>query len=113
MVKHRRGFEHNLEHEIDQRRDPGQDHDQNPERDRKQNLAEMKSRRRSHIEVEIGMVDVMETPKEWQSMIRPVPPVIRPTHEEKRHDCAEEWRQMDPVQYPEPVPLGPERMRQR
>ena len=41
-----------------------------------QHLAEMKSRGGGHVQVEIGMMHVMESPEERNHVVRPVPPPV-------------------------------------
>ena len=85
---------------------------QKPEGQRKQDLAEMEPGRRGYIEVEIGVVDVMEAPEQRDAVHRAMPPVIRPVHQQKRSDRRDERRQLDPVEQSNPVLLRPEGVRQ-
>ena len=87
--------EKNKQHE---RRDPESHDGQREESNGKNHFAEMKSRCRAHIEVEIGMVDVMEPPKERDHMVGPMPPPIGVIHEQKGRDPDNQSWQTQPVQ---------------
>src|SRR6266481_2154209 len=74
--------------------------DQNCERkktDRKNHLAEVKSRGRSHIEVKIGMMHIVKTPEDRHHVIGPMPPPVRVIHHEKGSDDSGPCRESEPV----------------
>ena len=98
MVKDAGRFKHDLEHEINQRRNSHQHDEQQPKRQRQHNLAEMEPRRRGHIQIEIGVVNVMKPLEERDAVHRPMPPVVRPIHQQKCDDCGDDGRELEPVQ---------------
>src|SRR5213082_1939237 len=61
-------------------------------------FAEMKSRRRAHVEVEVGMVHIVKTPKQRDHMVGPMPPPICVIHEQKGCDPDSQSWQTQPVQ---------------
>ena len=79
--------------------------------DREKHLAEMKSRGRAHVEIEIGMMDVMESPEEGNHVIGPVPPPIGIIHEQKCGDASDPSGHHQPVQQANVPILRPDRDR--
>src|SRR5213082_1939235 len=61
-------------------------------------FGEMKSRRRAHVEVEVGMVHIVKTPKQRDHMVGPMPPPICVIHEQKGCDPDSQSWQTQPVQ---------------
>src|SRR4026207_1674208 len=53
---------------------------------RKNHLAKMESRSGAHIEIEIGMMNVVESPQERDHVIGPMPPPIGVIHQQKCGD---------------------------
>ena len=113
MMKNAGRFEHDLEDQINQRRYPEENDHEQPEGKRERDLAEMKTCRCRYIEVEVGVVDVMKAPEERDAVHRVVPPVIRPIHQQKRHDSRGDSRQLDPVEQANSVALRPGGVRER
>src|SRR5688500_12077694 len=83
MMKKTRGFENDFEDEIDERRDSERGNENHAERNGKQDFSKVKTRRRGHVEIEIGVMHIVEAPKKRNKMIGVMPPVIRPIHEKK------------------------------
>jgi hypothetical protein len=75
-------FKHELVDDEGRRVKADQHDKPNAERHREQDLAEVKPYRGAHIEIQIGVVDVVKTPKEADAMRRHVPPVVGPIHEQ-------------------------------
>src|SRR2546423_4631462 len=108
MMENAGRFKNDFEDQINQWRNSQEHHYEKAERNRKKNLAEVEACRGGYVEVEIGMVNIVETPEQRDAMGRVMPPVIRPIHEEKRHDRRHDPGQLEPVQQSDPVALGPE-----
>ena len=58
----------------------------------------MKSRGGADIEVEIGVMHVMEPPEEWDHVIGPMPPPIGVIHQEERRDPSDPSGKGKPIQ---------------
>lgn len=105
-MKKARGFENDFEDEIDEWRDSENRHDQNTEWDRKKDFAEMKAGGGGDVEIEIGVMNIMEAPEERDEVGGVVPPVIGPVHEEKsghRGDRAGKRQPMEQAKLRAPV----------
>src|ERR1700732_3226668 len=113
MVKEGSGFEADEENEQCDRVDTEENDGEREERDREKHFAEMKSRGRADVEVEIGMMDVVKSPKERDHMVNPVPPPIGIIHEQKRGVKRYRSRQVDPVQQTKISTLRPDADGQR
>src|SRR6266567_6807878 len=113
MMKKCCHFEAQKKNEQHDRRDPESHDCQREEANGKNHFAEMKSRCRAHIEVEVGMVHIVEPPKERDHMVGPMPPPVCVVHEQKCCDCASPDRQRQPVQETYVSVLGPNRHRDR
>src|SRR5882672_9243759 len=50
---------------------------------RERHLANVKPKRRRHVEIRIDVMDVMKSPEKRDAVIRHVPPVERQIHQEK------------------------------
>src|SRR6266576_1159882 len=98
MMKKRGALKREKEHEQHDWRDAENHDGQREESNGKNHFAEMKSRCRADIEVEVGMVHIVEPPKERDHMVGPMPPPICVVHEQKCCDCASPCRQSQPVQ---------------
>src|ERR1043166_7549639 len=76
MVKECRRFERDEENNQKNWPDTEERHGEGEEPRREKHLTEMKPGRRAHVEVEIGMMNIVKTPEERQHVIGPVPPPI-------------------------------------
>ncbi|MEO6870685.1 MAG: hypothetical protein ABI233_00525 [Chthoniobacterales bacterium] len=72
-----------------------------PEEDREKNLTEMEPAGGAHVHVEIGVMHVMETPKERRQVHEHVPPIIGVIIKQHARDHRDDFRQMQPVEKPE------------
>ncbi len=63
MMKERRGFERDEENNEHDRRDAEQNDCERKKSNREKHLAKMKARGRADVEIEIGVVNIMEPPK--------------------------------------------------
>src|SRR5438477_12164444 len=113
MMKECCHFEAKEKNEQHDRRDPESDDGQCEESNGKNHFAEMKSSCRAHIEVEVGMVHIVEPPKERDHVVGPMPPPIGVVHEQKGCDCASPCRQRQPVHETYVSVLRPNRDRDR
>src|SRR6266566_2519373 len=86
MMKEYCHFEAQKKNEQHDRRDPESHDCQRKESNGKNHFAEMKSRRRAHVEVEVRMVHIVKTPKQRDHMVGPMPPPICVIHEQKGCD---------------------------
>ena len=68
MVKERCRFEDQFEDEIEERSDSENQDDDQAKWDRENDFSEVKARRGAHIEIEVGMVDVVKAPEKRDSM---------------------------------------------
>src|SRR5260370_33068751 len=98
MMKECRGFECDEEHDQHYRADAEKHHSKRKKSDRKNHFAEMESRGGAHIEVEICMMYVMESPEERDHVIGPLPPPVSVIHQQKRGDASGPSGHSDPVQ---------------
>ena len=113
MVKERGGFEGDEESDEHHRRDAEEHRGEREERDREKHFTEMKSGRGAHIQVEVGMVDVVKSPEERDHVVGPMPPPIGIIHKQKRGDGRGPRRSAQPIQQADMSILGPNRDRQR
>src|SRR5947208_17070338 len=98
MMKKCRHFEAQEKNEQHDTRDSESHDGQRKESNGKNHFAEMKSRRRAHVEVEVGMVHIVKTPKQRDHMVGPMPPPICVIHEQKGCDPDSQSWQTQPVQ---------------
>ena len=66
--------------------------------DGENHFTEMKPGRRTHIHVEIGVMNIMKSPEERQHVVCPVPPPVGVIHQEKRRDHARPARGGNPIE---------------
>src|SRR5437773_7221224 len=98
MMKEGCGFKRDEENDQHNWADSEEQHGQREESDGKNHFAEMKSRGGAHIEVEVGVMDVMKSPEERYHMHGPVPPPIRVVHQNEGHDHGGPGRNVKPIQ---------------
>jgi len=98
MMKECCRLECDEEHDQHYRGDAEEHYRKGKKSDGKNHLAEMESRGGAHIEVEICMMYVMESPEERDHVIGPVPPPIGIIHEQKTRDDPKPARQRYPIQ---------------
>src|SRR5947207_6776075 len=108
MMEETGRFEHDFKDQVDQRGNSEKNNHEEPKRDRKKNLTEMKARGGAHIEVEIGVMDVVKTPEQGNAMSRIMPPVVGPIHQEECDDGSDKPWQFDPIEQSNPIVLSPE-----
>jgi len=68
------------EHDEHDRTDTEEHHDKREKAGRKDHFAEVKSRGRAHIEVQVRVMHIMKSPEERHHVHRPVPPPIGVVH---------------------------------
>src|SRR5947208_16188595 len=76
MMKKCRCLKSNEERDQHDRTDTKEHYGQREKAGGKDHFAEVKSRGRAHVEIEIGVMHVMETPEERQHVISPMPPPV-------------------------------------
>ena len=113
MMKECCRLECDEEHDQHYRGDAEEHYCKGKKSDGKNHLAEMESRGGAHIEVEICMMYVMESPEERDHVIGPVPPPVRIIHQQKRGDASGPSGHSDPVQQTDMSILRPHRYRER
>jgi hypothetical protein len=97
--------------EEDKQHDLVDAEDNNGERqkpDREKHFAEVEAGRRTDVEVEIGVVNVVKPPEERDHMIGVVPPPIGVVHEQIRGDNSNPARRLQPVQQTNMAILRPD-----
>ena len=113
MVKECRRFERDEENNQKNRPNTEERHREEEEPRREKHFTEMKSRRGAHVQIEIGVMDVVKAPEERNHVVGPMPPPIGIIHEQKRADCRGPAGQRQPVQQPNMSILRPHRYRHR
>lgn len=73
----------------------------------------MEPRRRRYIHIQIGVMDVVKSPKERDHVIGPMPPPVSVIHQDKRNGGSDPSGQAQPVQQSEMSILRPDRYRER
>ena len=96
-MKESRSLECDKEHDQHYWADAKEDHCKRKKADGKNHLAKMESRGGAHVEVKIGVMHVMKTPKNRHHVISPMPPPVGVIHRQKSADhCDPSWHR-DPV----------------
>src|SRR5207249_7672465 len=92
MMKESRSLECDKEHDQHYWADAKEDHCKRKKADGKNHLAKMESRGGAHVEVKIGVMHVMKTPKNRHHVISPMPPPVGVIHRQKSADhCDPSW----------------------
>jgi hypothetical protein len=86
MVKERGGLEGDKENEQHDRGNAEDNNGERQEPDREEHFAEVESRGRADVEVEIGVVDVVKPPEKRDHVISVMPPPVSVIHEQIRGD---------------------------
>ena len=81
MMKECSGLEADKKDEQHYRRDAEKRDSKRKKPDRKNHLAEMESRGRANVEVEICVMNIMKSPEERNHVIDPVPPPVSVIHQ--------------------------------
>src|SRR5215471_19598358 len=83
MMKKCRCLKAAEEHDQHQRTDTEDHHGEREKAGGKNHFAEVKSRGRAHIEIQVGVMHIMKSPEKRNHMQGPVPPPISVIHQKK------------------------------